>query len=263
MMLEGKTALITGASRGIGRAVVQEMAEAGANLILWSRSGGELTMLAEKLTAQLGTRVWTKQVDMQRHDQVQEAAREVVEILSAEGLSLDILVNNAGLARGFDPLQDGSIHDWEEMIDTNLKGLLWATRYLVPSMLTNSPAPLVVAIGSTAGIASYAKGGVYCATKAGVRMIQDGLRIDTVNTRLRVCTIQPGLVETDFSKVRFHGDQERAKKIYDQLVPLNAGDVANAVMYVVTRPEHVQIAELTIMPTCQASGTVVHRGDLE
>lgn len=263
MMLEGKTVLVTGASRGIGRAVVQVMAEGGANLILWSRSGGELTVLAEDLQVRLGCRVWTKQVDMQRHDQVKEASREVGEILSAEGLSLDILVNNAGLARGLDAVHEGDVDDWDQMIDTNLKGLLWATRYLVPFMLADSPAPLVIALGSTAGMAAYAKGGVYCATKAGVRMVQDGLRIDTVNTRLRVCTIQPGLVETDFSKVRFHGDEARAKKVYEQLVPLSPGDVADAVLYVATRPEHVQISELTIMPACQASGSVVHRGVLE
>lgn len=259
-VLKGRTALVTGASSGIGEACARVLAEAGANLLLWARREKRLEALSRELMDSHGVQVSWKAIDLRDRASVVAAAEEF------QG-RIDILINNAGLARGLEKLHEGSFEDWEEMVDTNIKGLLAVSRAVVPRMLEGIDSeggypPSLISIGSIAGMAAYAGGGVYCGTKAAVRFIDDGLRLDTVDRFFRVCTIQPGMVDTEFSRVRFHGDQERARKVYQELVPLSAEDVADAVLWVLTRPAHVQVSELTILPTCQASGPVVHRGRL-
>lgn len=255
--LEGQTAVITGASAGIGEACAAALAHEKVNLILCARREEKIRNLARQLEETYGVSVRPVVLDVRDRKAVEEFASQ----LSSEGLGIDILVNNAGLARGKDPLQSADMDDWDEMIDTNVKGLLYMTRGIAPLMLESSSAPVIINIGSIAGMQAYEGGGVYCATKAAVGMISDGLRIDTVSSAMRVCNIRPGLAETEFSLVRFHGDNDKAQKVYQDLEPLYAGDIADAVRYVCTRPPHVQISQLTIMPTHQASGSVVHRGD--
>lgn len=255
MDIQGKWALVTGASAGIGKACAQMLARHGVNLVLVARRQDRLQVLGQELTTGFGVTVESVPLDVRDRMAVTAFCGE----LRAKGRPLDILVNAAGLARGSEKMHEGSVDDWEEMIDTNMKGVLYLVRGLVPHMVTSAEAPWVVTIGSTAGLQAYAGGGVYCGTKAAVGFLGDGLRIDTVDTKLRVCTIKPGMVETEFSVVRFHGDQQRANRVYQGMDPLHAEDVAAAVEFVVTRPAHVQVADMTIMPTCQASPTVVHR----
>lgn len=171
---------------------------------------------------------------------------------------IDVLVNNAGLARGLEPEYEGDVEDWNEMIDTNIKGLLTMTRLIVPKMVKRGTGH-VVNIGSVAGDAAYAGGNVHCATKAAVKALSDGLRIDVADTNIRVTNIKPGLVETNFSNIRFHGDDERASKVYQGIKPLTGDDIADVVLYVTQAPEHVQIAEVLVLATHQASGSVIHR----
>ena len=188
--------------------------------------------------------------------------RALVEIaldrLPDEWKQIDVLVNNAGLSRGLDKLQDGLIEDWEEMLDTNVKGLLYMTRVIVPWMIARKSGH-VINIGSIAGHEVYPRGNVYCASKHAVDAITKGLRLDVVDTPLRVTTIDPGLVETEFSEVRFHGDSERAKTVYKGMEPLRPEDIAETIVWCATRPAHVQIAEMIVFPTSQASAAVVHR----
>jgi len=253
--LKGKTALITGASAGIGEACARVLAKAGANLVLLARREEKLKKLAQELRDNFSIECEIHQVDMRHRSQVEAVGKALKEGKK----TIDILINNAGLARGTEKLHQGNIDDWEEMIDTNIKGLLYITRTLVPEMLKTSREPQVINIGSTAGIHAYSGGAVYCSTKSAVGFLSDGLRIDAVDTPLRVCNIRPGLVETEFSVVRFHGDQNRADKVYQDLDPLYAPDIADAVEYVVTRPPHVQVSELTVMPSCQGSPITLHR----
>lgn len=184
--------------------------------------------------------------------------KNAVENLPAEWQAIDILVNNAGLARGLDPLHEGHIEDWEEMIDSNVKGLLYMTRLVVPGMVKRGRGH-VVNIASIAGIQTYPKGNVYCASKAAVRAISDGLKQDLTGTPIRVTAISPGLVETEFAEVRFRGNKERAAQNYRGLTPLTGDDVADAVHFCVTRPPHVNINEVVLMPVAQSSATQVHR----
>lgn len=253
--LQGKTICITGASAGIGKAMAEACAAEGADLVLSARRLEALDGLKAQLENAYGVTVTIFRVDVRDRDAVRAWGQKLV----AEKLIPDVLVNNAGLAKGLDKLHEGDMDHWEQMIDTNVKGLLYVTRALVPAMIAEKELPFVVNVGSTAGIQAYAKGGVYCATKAAVGFLSDGLRIDTVDTNLRVCNIRPGLVETDFSRVRFDGDEERAAQVYRGIEALEPEDVADALIYAITRPPRVQIGEITLMPNAQASGTVVHK----
>ena len=250
MTLENKIVFITGASSGIGEACARACAAHGARLVLAARRTERLNALA----AELGVEVWTIGLDVQDADAVAWA----VDALPDEWAEIDVLVNNAGLGRGLDKLHEGAIDDWEQMIDTNVKGLLYVTRAVVPGMVARGRGH-VVNIGSIAGHEVYPSGNVYCATKYAVDALTKGLRMDLVDTPIRVSTVDPGLVETEFSVVRFHGDAERARKVYEDIEVLSGDDVADAVVYCATRPSRVQINEIVLTPTHQASALVIHR----
>jgi serine 3-dehydrogenase len=252
--LRGTTVFITGASSGIGASCAMAFARAGARLILCARRAVKLQevvrMIRENRTAEVHAFV----LDVRERAGVERA----VEALPPAWREIDILVNNAGLSRGLDKLHEGSIDDWEEMLDTNVKGLLYISRAVIPGMVARGRGT-IVNVGSIAGQEVYPGGNVYCASKHAVDAITKGLRMDLVDTPLRVCTIDPGLVETEFSLVRYHGDTERAKKTYNGMTPLGPDDVADAVLYAATRPSHVSINQIVLMPTAQAAATVVHR----
>jgi serine 3-dehydrogenase len=240
--------IITGASSGIGWACAEAFAELGTNLSLWARRHDRLQELGRQLEDRHGIAVHTSSVDVRHLDEV----RAAVGALPAPFQSPDVLVNNAGLSRGLAPLQDGVIEDWEEMIDTNIKGLLYVTRSLLPNMISRGSG-IVVNIASIAGIQPYRGGNVYGATKAAVKMLSDSLQIDVNGTGVRICNIDPGLVETEFSEVRFHGDIDRAANVYKGYQPLTGRDIADCVVFAATRPAHVSIQDILITPTAQAS----------
>jgi serine 3-dehydrogenase len=246
--------LITGASSGIGRSCAYKFAEAGAKLILVARRKERLEKLANELKKQFKTDSLIDTLDVRNRPAVIKFAQK----LPVKWQHIDVLINNAGLSRGLQKLYEGKYEDWEEMIDTNVKGLLYVSRSIIPGMVERRKGT-IINIGSIAGHEVYPGGNVYCATKHAVDALTKGMRLDLVDTPIRVCTIDPGLVETEFSEVRFHGDKERAKKTYQNMTPLKPEDIADAVFYAATRPSHVQIAELIIMPTSQASTTLVHR----
>jgi len=250
--LKDSVALITGASSGIGRSCAVKFAEAGARLILTARRKDRLDALALELKK--STEVLTLQLDVSDH----QAVGKVLGNLPKEWQAVTVLVNNAGLSRGLDKLHEGKIDDWEEMIDTNVKGLLYVSRAIIPGMVTRGKGT-IINIGSIAGHEVYPRGNVYSATKHAVDALTKGLRMDLMDTPLRVCTVDPGLVETEFSMVRFRGDAEKAKVVYQNLEPLRPDDIAEAVVFCATRPPHVQIAEMIVLPTAQASTTMVHR----
>ena len=248
-----KTAFITGATSGIGRASARRLAEAGFRIIITARRKEALEAFAEKLRAE-GHDVLTIAYDVRDR----EACREAVDNLPNEWKEIDLLVNNAGLALGLEPEYEGDFADWDTMIDTNIKGLLNMTRFVVPGMVERNRGQ-IINIGSVAGDAAYAGGNVYCATKAAVKTITDGLRIDLAHTAVRVTNIKPGLVETDFSRVRFHGDEQRADNVYKGIKPLTGVDIADVVAYAAMAPAHVQIAEVLVLATHQGSGSVIVR----
>lgn len=254
-VLENKIIFISGASSGIGKACAELFARAGAKLILCARSVEKVQEIGNELKAQYQTDILALQLDVQE----KKAVEEVVDTLPLEWRKIDILVNNAGLARGLDKLHQGDIADWEAMIDTNVKGLLYLTRKIVPQMLEHKLNGHVINIGSTAGIHAYPGGAVYCATKSAVKFISDGLRMDVVDTPIRVTNIQPGMVETNFSVIRFHGDQQKADNVYEGIKVLTAEDIADIVVYTASAPAHVQICEVTVTPTHQATGGIVHK----
>ena len=245
-MLVDATVLITGASSGIGASCAAAFAAAGARLILCARRSDRLDALAQ------GLRTECRTIPLDVRD------RAAVDAALGDLTDVDVLVNNAGLAAGFEPLHAGDPADWDRMIDTNVTGLLNVTRAVVPGMVARRKGH-VVNIGSIAGHETYANGAVYCATKAAVDRITKGLRLDLVGTGVRVSTIDPGLVETEFSVVRFGGDADRAAKVYEGLDPLTADDIAEAVVWVADRPAHVQVAEVIILAGQQASATTVSR----
>ena len=245
---------ISGASSGIGRSCAYKFAEAGARLILIARRRERLKKIAEDLKKSFKTESYLGTIDVRDCASVEKFVRK----LPPKWQQIEILINNAGLSRGLQKIQEGQLEDWEEMIDTNIKGLLYISRAVLPGM-TERKKGTIVNIGSIAGHEVYPSGNVYCATKHAVDALTKGMRLDLVDTPIRVCTIDPGLVETEFSEVRFHGDKDRAKKTYLNMTPLSPQDVADAVYYAASRPAHVQIAELIIMPTAQASTTLVHR----
>lgn len=251
--IQGQTVLITGASSGIGAACAQVFAEAGTQLILTARRLDRLEKLAAELEQQFGGSVHTLALDVCDRAQVTTTLANL-----PQGGQVDILINNAGLSRGLDKVQDGHLEDWEEMIDTNIKGLLYVTRALLPGMISRGQGQ-VINIGSIAGHQAYPNGNVYCATKAAVRTLSQGLKMDLLGTPIRVSCVDPGLVETEFSQVRFRGDRDRAAQVYQGLTPLTAIDVAETVLFCATRPAHVNISELLVVCTDQASATMVSR----
>ena len=245
-----KTVLITGATSGIGEACARRFARGGYRLVLTGRNEEKLKALCEELET-TGTEVRSLVFDVRER----EAATAAMASLD---VALDVLINNAGLALGLEKEYEGDYQDWDTMIDTNIKGLLTMTRLVVPRMVEQGRGH-IINIGSVAGDAAYANGNVYCATKAAVKALSDGLRIDLAETPLRVTNVKPGLVETNFSRTRFHGDQQRADNVYKGIKPLTGDDIADVCFYAAEAPAHVQIAEVLVLATHQANGTVIHR----
>jgi serine 3-dehydrogenase len=252
--LKNQIVLITGASSGIGTACAKTFAAAGTKLILAARRLERLEQLADGLRNEFGSEIHLLQLDVRDRLAVESALSHLLPIWS----DIDILINNAGLSRGLDKLYTGNFQDWEEMIDTNIKGLLYLTRYIVPGMVSRGRGH-VVNLGSIAGHQTYPGGNVYCGTKAAVRAISEGLKQDLLGTPVRVTSVDPGMVETEFSAVRFHGDTERATKVYQGVTPLTPEDIAEVIFFCVTRSPHVNINEVVLMPVDQASATLVNR----
>lgn len=256
MSLKGQIVFITGASSGIGAATALAFAAEGARLLLAARRAGKLAEVASAALTKGAAAVHSIDLDVRDHRAVQNA----IDGLPPEWAEIDILVNNAGLSRGLDKLYMGHIQDWEEMIDTNVKGLLYVTRAVVPGMVVRGRGH-IINLGSTAGEMTYPNGAVYCATKAAERSINDGLRQDVLGTPVRVTTVDPGMVETDFSVVRFRGDHERAAKVYKGIQPLTGEDVAEAIVWAASRPAHVNIARILLTPVQQANSLLFHRNE--
>ena len=254
MSLHGKIVFITGASGGIGAATAYAFAAEGARLLLCARRKEKVDAIAAEALAKGAPSVYTFELDVRD----QSAVAAAITALPAEWAAIDILVNNAGLSRGLDKLYECSIEDWEEMIDTNVKGVLYVTRAVVPGMVERGSGH-IVNLGSTAQEITYPKGAVYCATKAAVKSINDGLRQDLLGTPIRVSSIDPGMVETDFSLVRFRGDEDRAAKVYQGVTPLTPSDVADAIVWTVSRPAHVNIAHVLMTTIHQANSLLFHR----
>ena len=254
MSLKGKVVFITGASGGIGAATALAFAAEGARLLLAARRAGKLAEVASAALERGAPSVHSIDLDVRDHRAVQNA----IDSLPGEWAEIEILVNNAGLSRGLDKLYLGHIQDWEEMIDTNVKGLLYVTRAVVPGMVVRGRGH-IINMGSTAGELTYPNGAVYCATKAAERSINDGLRQDVLGTPIRVTSVDPGMVETDFSLVRFRGDDERAAKVYKGVKPLVPQDVADVIVWAASRPDHVNIARVVLTPVQQANSLLFHR----
>jgi 3-hydroxy acid dehydrogenase / malonic semialdehyde reductase len=252
--LRSKRALITGASAGFGEACAHAFAAAGADLELWARRADRLNEVRRAVETAHKIDVNTREIDVRDR----EAVREAVQDLHGAGHHIDILVNNAGLAAGFEPIHEGDYDDWDAMIDTNIKGLLNVTREVLPHMVARN-AGHVINIGSVAGYIPYPRGNVYSATKFAVRGLTESINIDMFGTNVRVSSVDPGAAETEFSLVRFHGDEARANKVYDGFKPLTAADVAGAVLYVATAPAHVNISKIIMMPTAQRNPYLIHR----
>ena len=248
-----KIVLITCATSGIGLACARKFVENGDKLILTGRNEQLLADIKKELTEK-GAEVLTLVFDVRDR----EKAKSSITALPAEWKNIDVLVNNAGIALGLEPEFEGDYDDWETMIDTNIKGLLTMTRLIVPGMVERNSGH-IINVGSVAGDAAYAGGNVYCATKAAVKALSDGLRIDVAKTAIRVTNLKPGLVETNFSNIRFHGDTDRAANVYKGIQPLTGDDIADVAVYASNAPAHVQIAEVLILATHQASGSVIVR----
>lgn len=252
--LKNKVVCVTGASSGIGKACAVEFARHGCSLLVIARRKDRIDALAQRLTNEFKVRVLVRQLDVRNRVTVEETFSS----LPSEWANIDILVNNAGLARGLAKFHEGKIEDWEEMIDTNVKSLMYVTRVVLPRMVERNSGH-IINIGSIAGHQTYPMGNVYSASKFAVTGLTRSLKMDLLGTNIRVSSVDPGLVETEFSEVRFHGDKERASKTYQGITALRPDDVAEAVAFCATRPLHVNIGELTITPTDQASVTMVHR----
>jgi len=254
MNLRGKIVFITGASGGIGAATAMAFAREGARLLLAARRAGKLAEVASAALAAGAEAVHSITLDVRTRMAVQRA----IDDLPEEWAKIDILVNNAGLSRGLEKLYTGRYEDWEEMIDTNVKGLLYVTRAVAPGMVVRRSGHIIT-LGSTAGEMAYPGGGVYCASKAAAIMINDGLRQDLLGTPVRVTCVDPGTVETDFAMVRFRGDEKRAAKVYRGIRPLHPEDVAEAIVWSTRQPEHVNIARITMTGIDQANSVLFHR----
>jgi len=246
--------LITGATSGIGRATAMRLARDGYRLIVTGRRADALKKLTVYLESKYKTSCLAIPVDVR----VYPALKKAIEELPEEWQSIGILINNAGLAAGLDPVQEGSLDDWNQMIDTNVKGILHMTRLVSPGMVSRKKGH-IINIGSIAGKEVYPKGAVYCATKHAVEALTLGMRQDLLPYGVKVSSVCPGAVETEFSLVRFKGDQERADKVYGGFVPLEPGDIADVIHFIITRPAHVNIQDVLIMPSAQASATIIHR----
>ncbi len=247
-------AFITGASAGFGKATAELFAQNGWDVVITGRRKTRLELLERQLKEKYKVEVLTLAFDVRSHEEVKRA----VDALPEKWKNIDLLVNNAGLAAGLGPIQDGLLSDWEEMIDTNVKGLLYMTRNIAPLMVKNKKGH-IVNIGSIAGKEVYANGNVYCATKHAVDALTKAMRIDMVQHGIKVTQIAPGMAETEFSIVRFKGDDEKAKSVYKGLTPLSAQDIAETIWWVANRPPHVNINDIVIMPTAQASATTTVR----
>lgn len=252
--LDGKIVFVTGASAGIGAATALAFAAEGARLLLAARRKEKLGEVAALALKRGAPAVHTFQLDVRNRTAVQQS----IEDLPKEWAQIDILINNAGLSRGLDKLYQGNIDDWEEMIDTNVKGLLYVTRAVVPGMVERGRGH-IINLGSTAGEITYPNGAVYCGSKAAERSINDGLRQDVLGTPLRVTSVDPGMVETDFSLVRFHGDSQRAANVYKGVKPLTPEDVAEVIVWAASLPDHVNIARVSLTPVQQANSLLFHR----
>jgi NADP-dependent 3-hydroxy acid dehydrogenase YdfG len=251
--MKHQTAFITGASSGIGKACAQQFAQIGVNLVITARRLDRLKTLAEELSSQYGIQCTPMELNVQSNEHVEAVFNEI----EAKKIEIDIVVNNAGLALSTDTMQNGKVSNWDTMIDTNIKGLLYVTKAALPSMIKKNHGH-IINIGSVAGHGCYPGGNVYSATKHAVRAISKSLRLDLLGTAIRVSEVAPGAVETEFSEVRFH-DKDRAKSLYQGFSPLLAEDIANAVIYCATRPQHVNVAELVVFPQAQASLTEIYR----
>jgi NADP-dependent 3-hydroxy acid dehydrogenase YdfG len=249
-----RVALITGATSGIGKATALLLARNDFDLIITGRRKDLLKQVRSKIESETTSKVMDSCFDIRIHSEVLKAMNEIPD----NWKKVDVLVNNAGLAAGLDRIQEGNLNDWEQMIDTNIKGLLYISREISRWMISNGSGH-IINIGSIAGKEVYEKGNVYCATKFAVEALTRGMRIDLVQHNIKVTCIAPGMVETEFSLVRFKGDSKRAEKVYEGVTPLYAEDIAEAVLFTVTRPPHVNIDEILIMPTAQASATIVNR----
>ena len=245
---------ITGATSGIGLATAHAFAKNGDQLLLCGRRTDRLAQIQADLEETYAVQVSTYMVDVRDLSQVEQATTSML----AQHGSIDILVNNAGIAFSLESFETYPIADMDQMIDTNVKGLLYMSRAILPSMLERNQGH-IINIGSTAGMAAYGGGAVYCASKAAVKTISNGLRIDTITSNIRVTTVQPGIVQTDFSRVRFHGDQEKADAVYAGIAALQAEDIADVILYTANQPQHVQISDVTIMANQQATGSMIHR----
>jgi len=252
--LENKIVLITGASSGIGAACARIFAQGKAKLILNARRQELLEKLSAELEKDYGSQCYLLPFDVRDRATLEQSLSS----LPPEWSNIEVLINNAGLSRGLDPLQEGSIQDWEEMIDTNVKGLLYMTRSIVPQMVERGSGH-IINVGSIAGHQTYPKGNVYCATKAAVRTLSEGLKQDLLGTPVRVSCVDPGLVETEFSLVRFRGEAEKAEKTYQGLTPLSPEDIADVIYFCATRPPHVNVSEMLVIPTDQSASTMVYR----
>ncbi len=251
--MEKKIVMVTGATSGIGEACAKKFAQGGYNVIITGRRKEKLDALKKELEG-MGAEVLAIQFDVRER----EAAKKAVEFLKDKWAKIDVLINNAGLALGLDKEYEGDFDDWDTMIDTNIKGLLNMTRFVVPAMVERNEGH-IINVGSVAGDAAYANGNVYCATKAAVKTITDGLRIDVAESNVRVTNLKPGLVQTNFSNVRFHGDDARADNVYKGVKPLTGDDIADVAFYAASAPAHVQIAEVLVLATHQANGSVIVR----
>jgi len=249
-----KIALITGATSGIGEATAIEFAKHDYNLIITGRRAGRLVELAKKLTSDYDVQVKTLVFDVRINDSVVESIHSLPE----DWKKIDVLVNNAGLASGLDPIQNGDLEDWDKMIDTNVKGLLYVSKAIIPMMIANKKGH-IVNIGSIAGKEVYANGNVYCASKHAVEALTKSMRIDLLKEGIKVTSVSPGLVETEFSQVRFHGDTDRAAEVYKGFEPLSAEDIAETIWFIASRPAHVNINDVLIMPTVQASSIYINK----
>ena len=247
-----KTALITGATSGIGKATAFEFAKKKINLILCGRNAEVLKDLEKELSKQV--MVTTLNFDVRDKTEVFKK----IESLPQAFKNIDILVNNAGNAHGMDPIQDGNLDDWDAMLDINVKGLLYVSKAIIPGMIERKSGH-IINIGSTAGKEVYQNGNVYCASKFAVDAINQGMRIDLNKTGIKVGAVNPGLTQTDFSKVRFKGDDAKAEKVYQGFEPLQPEDIADIISFVVSRPYHVNIADLTVMPSAQASSSILNK----
>jgi 3-hydroxy acid dehydrogenase / malonic semialdehyde reductase len=253
-ILHNKITLITGASAGIGKACAEVFANEKSNLILTARRIERITLLAKKLEKEHGIKIKCIKLDVRNYEQVEKN----INSLENNWKKIDILINNAGLSRGLDKIHEGKKEDWDEMIDTNVKGLAYVTRHVLPLMVKRLKGH-IINIGSTAGHEVYPAGNVYAATKFAVKALSQSTRLDVLDKGIKVTSVDPGMVESEFSLIRFRGDKEKAKSVYKGLIPLKPKDVAEAVLFCATRPEAVNINQIILTPLAQASSTQVYR----